>query len=160
MESDKMTQPPKPEHIRVSGKFDDVLSKSEKMGLPLWFVTNGELGKDMVYDIFFVNKSDEVLTIVESGGGGFQTIDDDAVMSVGGPKFRYENVLPGEAVKIETYDIVYDSDFLLQLTVTIKSPRLGTIVWREISKGCPTGIILWEDGSLDRSARRVEEAVQ
>lgn len=148
------------EHIRVMGEFDRKFLASKQSGLPVLVVTYGKFSKSTDYNIYFVNHSDEVLTVVESKCGGCQTIDDNTVMPVGGAKYSYKNVLPDEAVKIETYNVIYDSDFLLQLTVSIKSPRLGTITWSSLTKNkIPGGVILWEDGTMDKMAKRVEEQV-
>ena len=51
-------------------------------------------------ELYFVNYSDEVLDFVSSGSGGSQTIGNDSVMTVSGPKYVYESVKVNEAVKV------------------------------------------------------------
>jgi hypothetical protein len=97
-------------------------------------------------DVYFVNNSGETLDSVSSGSCGMQTVDDD-VVSVGGPACSYENVKPGEAVKVESYHAVLDSDFLMQLDVGVSSPSKGRVAYRCWAKGGVTSVVLlWDDG--------------
>jgi len=102
-------------------------------------------------ELYFVNFSDEVLDTVSSGSAGLQTVGDDEVMPVGGPGYCYELVLPNEAVKVEHYDAYYDSDFLLQLILLVKSPSRGILEFRSMGKGqVDVGVLLWDTGEFER----------
>jgi len=82
------------------------------------------------------------------------TIDDD-VAPVTGAEFVYHDVAPDEAVKVESYHEVYDSDFLLQLRITIKTASNGLIFWSKIYKNkFPCEVILWDDGSFGKNVQR------
>ena len=75
-----------------------------------------------------------------------QTLDDEA-LSVGGPAFSYEDVKPGEAVKVDSYDPILDSDFLMQLDVVVSSPSKGRVAYRCWAKGgFASVVLLWDDG--------------
>jgi len=140
-------------HKRVSNKFEWV--PPEKRGsrfpgplpprkpetrIPLFYVTrDGD-------DVFFVNNSTETLISVSTNSGGLQTLDDES-MPVGGPAYSYKDVKPREAVKVENYDPIYDSDYLLQLEVEIVSITHGVKLFRAIEKGgVRQTVLLWDTG--------------
>ena len=82
--------------------------------------------------IYFVNNSKEILTRVRSDSYGF--IDDSLVGN--NPCFSYENVLVNEAVLVEQYDMVADSDFVLGFKLYIESSSLGNLcITPKASKG-------------------------
>lgn len=78
--------------------------------------------------IFFVNNTEEVLERVTAGTGGCQTIDDE-ITSFGGssPQYSYEIVMPDEAIQVESYHIIFDSDYLLQLNIEVQSAIVITL---------------------------------
>ena len=138
---------------RISNKFEWV--PPEKRGshfpgplpyrkpetrIPLFYVTrDGD-------DVYFVNNSTETLNSVTSNSGGLQTLDDES-MPVGGPTYSYKDVKPREAVKVENYDPIYDSDYLLQLEVEISSISQGFKIFRVIEKGgVRQTVLLWDTG--------------
>ena len=93
-----------------------------------------------------MNNTDEILDSVTAGSGGFQTLDDD-IITVGGPKYSYEAVKPNEAVQVESYHSFYDSDYVLQLIVEIKSKRWGTKEFSTTAKGgFSREVLLWDNG--------------
>jgi hypothetical protein len=97
-------------------------------------------------DVYFINNSSETLDSVSVDSCGMQTLDDE-VMSVGGPACSYEDVKPGEAVKVESYDPVLDSDFMMQLDVAVSSPSKGKMKFRCWAKGgFSSEVLLWDDG--------------
>ena len=99
-------------------------------------------------DVYFVNESDEILDEVSSEGWGFVGVSS----TVNNPQFTYENVLPGEAVKIDTFNIQTDSDFVLGTTIYVTSKNLGKVKFKPKSgKGrIPEQPLLWEDESIPR----------
>jgi len=102
-------------------------------------------------ELYFVNFSDEVLDMVSSSSAGFQTLGDDEVVSVDGPDYCYELVLPNEAVKVEQYDVYNDSDFMLQLKLSVKSPSRGILEFSSMGKGqVDVGVLLWDTGEFER----------
>ncbi len=131
-------------------------------------------------DVFFVNNSGETLDSVSADSCGMQTLDDE-VMSVGGTACSYEGVKPGEAVKVERYDTVLDSDFVMQLDVAVSSKverydtvldsdfvmqldvavsssSKGRVTYRCWSKGGVTSKVLqWDDGRIGSGVSLVRE---
>jgi hypothetical protein len=61
------------------------------------------------------------------------------------------DVKPGEAVKVENYDPIYDSDYLLQLEVEIASITQGVKIFRVIEKGgVGKAVLLWDTGEAGK----------
>jgi len=78
-------------------------------------------GQEYENDVWFVNNSDETLDYVRPSSGGFATSDDDVIpMIQSRDTVEYRDVEPGEAVKIDAYHIVYDSDFAISFGVDVK----------------------------------------
>ena len=130
-----------PEHKRVMHEFTWTGSKIKK---PIFYLIRyGE-------ELYFVNDSTETLNSVSTSTGGCQTLDDgDEVMAVSSkkPLYLYENVKPGEAVKVEHYDPYWDCDFLLQIEVNLSSPSHGNKIFRVLGKGgVDSTVLLWDTG--------------
>lgn len=80
-------------------------------------------GKAVVY---FVNNSEETLDRVSPASGGFTTADDEAIlMTQSGHAPGFKNVEPGEAVAIDTYDPIFDGDFVISWGAYVSSPSIG-----------------------------------
>lgn len=110
----------------------------------LWMTRDGG-------DLFLINTTGEVLKLVTSRTGGFQTFDEDVATIQNNFTYSYENVLPEEAVKIEEYDDYYDLDYVLQTTITIESKNLGCIELRTPAQkgGSKEMVLLWDNGETD-----------
>ena len=148
-------------HKRLSDKFD-WLPPEKRPGRipgpppprkpetrkPLYFLVpdNNEL--------YFVNYSDDILTAVSITAGGMYTVDDDCdeLVPVGGPAYTYDKVQPKEAVKIEQYDPIADSDYIMQVTITVSHPSLGEKVFRAGGKGGVSKemVLLWDNGDVGK----------
>jgi hypothetical protein len=130
-----------PEHKRFMHEFKWTRSEMNK---PVFYLIRyGE-------ELYFVNDSTETLNSVSTSTGGCQTLDDgDEVMPVSSkkPLYLYEDVKPGEAVKVEHYDPYWDCDFLLQIEVEISSPVHGDKIFRVLGKGgVASTVLLWDNG--------------
>jgi hypothetical protein len=104
-------------------------------------------------EIYFVNDSDEILTSVSTESSGFFSVDDETTVGTEkNPGYSYADVLPSEAVKVEEYDKILDSDFVLGLDVYVESKRFGKIHIRAKSHkgGVLSQPLMWEDGSFPR----------
>jgi hypothetical protein len=103
-------------------------------------------------DVYFVNHCTETLNNVASDSGGLLYIDEEeGDIIVGGPKYSYKNVMPGEAVKVENYHPMFDSDFILQLEVEVSSPAIGVKKFRVIEKGgVKETVLLWDTGEAGK----------
>ena len=113
--------------------------------------TKGSEQKGTMQELYFLNCSDETLDWVSSCAGGFQTCDDD-VATADSNGYQYENVEPGEAVLIDYYDMIYDSDYLLQPQVMLSSPKLGQVKFLASPEkgGYKDAVLLWDTGEPHR----------
>lgn len=98
--------------------------------------------------LYFVNDSNETLKTVCSDSFGFildATIENN-------PKFNYNEVKPGESVKVEEYDGYYDLDYVLGFNIYIESVSLGKIVIIPPFKkgGVISQPLLYKDGSIPK----------
>lgn len=101
--------------------FPEALKSKEHI-----FYIFSESGDQLEHDVWFVNNSDEVLSEVRGTSGGFETADDEVANRA--PSIAaYNDVRPGEAVVIDMYHEIYDSDFVMQIGVEIVSPALGKL---------------------------------
>ena len=93
----------------------------------IFWVTS--VSKDIGRDLFFVNDSNETLDFVKAEDGGFITCDDEVVntWTEEGKGYRYTDVLPKEAVKVAEFDDYYDLDYVLSVSITIKSASRGVL---------------------------------
>ncbi len=98
-------------------------------------------------ELFFVNSSTETLAMVSTSAGGFETCDDDVVTISNGEGYTYKNVNPDEAVKIESFCPVSDSDSVFQISIHIESGILGKMeITSPMEKGKVSGqVLVWDD---------------
>lgn len=154
-----------PKNIRVMDKFTWVPHQDQpkhpaiptphrkpELRKPLYML-DYDSGSDVwLKDLYFVNFSEEVLDFVSTGSAGFQTVGDDEVMPVGGPDHSYESVQPNEAVMVEQYHIMDDSDYMMSLTLNVKSPSRGVMEFSTMGKGSvDAGVVLWDTGEAGKS---------
>ena len=102
-------------------------------------------------DLFFINNSSESLEFVTTETGGFQTCDDE-VLTIESSGYRYENVLPGEAVKIEEFDDYYDLDYVFQIELCLKSKSEGVCIFKSPPHKGSIGetVLLWDSGETGK----------
>ena len=125
------------EHKRLLNEFK--WERPEKKEPIFYVIRSGE-------ELYFVNDSTNTLSSVSTCTGGCQTLDDEVMpVSSPDPLYLYENVKPGEAVKVEHYDPYWDSDFLLQLEVRVSSPSHGDKIFRVVGKGGVDSTVVWWD---------------
>lgn len=107
----------------------------------LWLARNGN-------ELYFVNSSDETIDLILADTGGFQTVDDDVMTISSDSAYEYQNVLPGDAVKVEEFDGFYDLDFVLQVVIKLKSKKFGSIEIITPAKKGGIGeiVLLWDTG--------------
>lgn len=143
------------EHKRMENNFKwhNQFYASEKPELrkPILWVSSSSVAEGRGREVFFVNTSGETLDYVIAGGGGFTT-SDCGVIPVSSKGYKYENVKHNEAVKVEEYDDYYDLDFVMQIGLEVKSPKLGKLkILSPSAKGGISGIILlWDNGDAGR----------
>ncbi len=100
----------------------------------------------MKSDVFLINDSGEILEVVFPDSAGLFIFDDELLPVSSKNKVIYKNVQPGEAVKIEEYDLFYDTDSILGLTVRVKSSKLGDMELSTYGSkgGIRGGVLLWD----------------
>lgn len=139
----------KPKHPAIPTPY-----RKPELRRPLYFLrydTESCNRDPLLRDLYFVNFSEEVLDTVTSASGGFQTVGSDEVMSVGGPDYFYKNVQQNEAVLIEQHHMMYDSDYLLQIDILVKSPTKGLMKFSCIGKGkIDEVVLLWDTSETDK----------
>lgn len=106
--------------------------KKNNLGLPLpprkpelrtpiyWLSSRGN-------ELYFVNASHLVIEKLSSTATGWFTVDDEAMTTVESVQYEYFNVLPNEAVLIESFDEMLDSDFNFQLSLHLDTTQYGHI---------------------------------
>ncbi|MHA7834145.1 MAG: hypothetical protein ACX94A_06665 [Algiphilus sp.] len=102
---------------------------------------------------YLVNDSGEALPCVVVDTGGFETTEAGMVSSEG-QGVRYEDVQPGEAVKIDIFDPMEDGVVLVD--VRIESPTWGCLDVRLVRKGNTQSrdlVVLWDTGEAGRHAQ-------
>ena len=119
--------------------------KPETRNPIFWLARDGK-------ELYLVNNSKETLEFVIANTGGFETTDDDVMTVTSEEQYKYVNVNPGDAVKVEEFDDFYDLDFSLQVYLKIKSPRLGCIKIASPPKkgGVGETVLLWDTGETGK----------
>ena len=117
----------------------------------LWLARKGN-------ELYFVNSTDETIDLILADTGGYQTLDDDVMIISSDGAYEYQNVLPGDAVKVEEFDGFYDLDFVLQVGIKLKSKKLGSIEILTPAKkgGVGETILLWDTGEWTCSYKPCE----
>lgn len=131
-----------PPHARMSRFGGPVSPRPAETRRPeLWLARDGN-------ELYLVNERDETLSRVVVDKGGFQTVDDDVLTVSSASLLTYENVQPGEAVKVDEYDGFYDLDYVLYVHLEIESPLLGRIAITSPGEKGGVGevVLLWNSG--------------
>lgn len=132
-----------PLHLR-NGGFPP---RKPDMRIPIfWLTQSGN-------ELFFVNDSDETLDLVTTQSGGFQTCDDAVIGISSDEGYRYSDVKPHEAVKVEEYDDFYDTDFILQVSIFVQSKTKGNFLMKTLPQKGGVGelALLWDTGETGKN---------
>ncbi|NBW41869.1 hypothetical protein EBR25_12845 [bacterium] len=117
--------------------------------IPILWISPRSSDDKFITDYVLINHTGESLELVTIDIGGFATVDDDpeVVMNLSESERTYTDVEPDVAVLIAQYDEMYDSDFVLQLNVSIVSKSLGKLSFALSKKGgFGTVPLLYADG--------------
>lgn len=121
--------------------------KKAKEEPPLLYLASTGSENIIVSELYLVNNSEEMLSHVSSDIGGFVSTDDD-VLTVSGSLIEYQEVAPQEAVLLDYYHQMYDSDYTLALYINVESPTLEKKTFCLTAKGGFGGeLLLKADGS-------------
>lgn len=143
------------EHKRIENIFNWVPmdKRKDKLGLPLP-PRKPELRKPLFWlnrddnELYFINDSEETLDNVSTTTYG-HTCDLDMVLFLEGDGcLSYDHVKPQEAVKIEEFHPMWDSDFVLQVEIRLQSKKQGCFKITPPSKRGGIGeiVLLWDTG--------------
>lgn len=108
-----------------SNRLKDYFTPSRRFSnkLPAIYLDSVRTTDDLHHiEIFLVNASDQTLEFVASPKP-LLFISSLAVCHVEDDILHYEDVVPGEAVKVAEFDEIFDSDFLHQLTLIWQQPE-------------------------------------
>ena len=99
-------------------------------------------------ELFFVNESKEELDSVSSSSHGMNANYDELISCPDGAAVTYDCVEPGDAVKIEEFDQMLDSEWIAQVSITLKSAQHGHIEIRLPWErgGVGSMVLLWDTG--------------
>ncbi|NOU60587.1 hypothetical protein [Marinifilum caeruleilacunae] len=103
-------------------------------------------------EVFFINNGKESLKeVISSKVGNWPVKEEDR-------KFSYENVLPGELVKIDDFDPIYDYNELIQQDVCLELENGDRMKFYCTSYGScvPQTILLWDDQELGKGVNRIQ----
>lgn len=102
-------------------------------------------------EVYFVNNSHEILDYVRTEVAGVQTCDDE-IFTISDTDYSYQNVKPNDAVKIDEFDEINDSDYLLQISLVIKSKKHGEVHMRTspVKGGFCESVLLWDSGEIGK----------
>ena len=111
----------------------------------LWLARSGD-------ELYLVNSSEDILDFVLASSVGFQTLDNSVMTISDNQGYKYLNVKPNVAVKIEEYDGFYDLDYVLGIYIKVKSKFFGCM---EISPSPEKGgleetVLLWDNGECGK----------
>jgi hypothetical protein len=115
--------------VKNKFKWTPMEDRVDKLGLPLP-PRKPEIGRPVLWiaiepqgnfvkDIYLVNETGGILENVIASIGGLQSYDDD-VFGISGSEIKYKNIENGDAVKIDEYDEMADSDSVLQIYLKVK----------------------------------------
>lgn len=105
-------------------------------------------------ELYFINVSGETLKKVKSDVGGFS---DNTTREL--ENLIYENVKNDEAVKINEFHIIYDSDFIKQLEITIITDGIIEKKYRCVVGKSDSNkfiIIEWNNGDLEKGVDHID----
>ena len=119
--------------------------KPEKRILEYWLIRDEN-------DLYFVNNTDESIKSVSSSTHGFET-EDDEIFTTRKKGHVYDNVEPQEAVKLEEFDPIADSDFVLQVDIRVQLKKGACLkIMSPADKGGMTGdaVLQWDTGEAGK----------
>lgn len=116
--------------------------RKPEIGRPLLWIAIDPLD-GYIKDVYLVNETGKTLENVIVTTGGMQVFDDD-VHDLTESSNEYKNVETGDAIKVDSYDEMSDSDSMLQLHLVVqidgKQIKLRSLVAKG---GFKEEVLLW-----------------
>lgn len=109
-------------------------------------------------DLYFINESEKTLPLVVGSSGGWVS-GGGAEGGVYGNNLSYCDVLPKEAIKIDSYCRIADSDFYLCADVIITQADGSLLHYQTnpVRGGIPETILRWNTGETGKNARLFDQ---
>jgi hypothetical protein len=101
-------------------------------GTPKLFISTTYKGWNSA--VYLVNNTPYPLISASVSVGGFCSADDD-VLTVSGQTRTYKEVKPKEAVLLDEYHLMYDSDYVLQVDIEVEFKGNNIEHFRIVRKG-------------------------
>lgn len=138
-----------PKHLRHSGFGPPLPPRKPDYRTPLLWLRRQDS------ELYLINHTDETLDSVRAYSGGFATADDAAIPVGSADDYAYAHVQPGDAVKVDEYDMIFDSDFVLAVYIEIRSAKLGELKLASPAEkgGVNEAVLLWESDLLKENSK-------
>ncbi|OOY33818.1 hypothetical protein BOV88_13285 [Solemya velum gill symbiont] len=116
-----------------------------------WLMPDGD-------DLFFVNATNLVLDEVSATTGGYSTDYDPPEPFTTGEGYKYIEVMPNEAVKIDHINLALESDAVIQDEIIVKTHNQETLVFRVYidKKGSREIVLLWDNLDVGKDVRLID----
>lgn len=136
-----------PVHQRKS-KFGGLVAprKDELRSPVLWLARHDN-------ELYLVNHTNQIFDQVLVATGGFQTLDNNVMPISGHNMLTYKKVKPDDAILLDTFDGIYDLDYLFQVSMIIQSDKFGCFEIRSpTEKGeIQETVLLWNTGEIGKN---------
>jgi len=100
--------------------------------------------------VYFVNDSSEIIKYVKPTSFGYFSTDDGTTTLINNNNRIYQNVLPKEAVLVDKFHLVYDSDSQIGLSIELDSQLTGSVLLSTpTSRGTIEEIILYSQDQFN-----------
>lgn len=111
----------------------------------IWTFGTTDADDDFLTHVWLHNGTEDVLERVTVGNGAFATVDGESC-SGSSTAVVYHDVAPGEAVRLDTQHVIYDSDYVIGIEILIERMGKSPITLRTRSgKGGSVGDVLLRD---------------
>jgi hypothetical protein len=121
-------------------------SKHDSQSNPLLWLKIVQ-GVDHDCQVYFVNDASEIVTAIIPHSFGYISYDETTSPLLNNNQRTFSDVLQNEAVLIDTFHLIYDSDSYIGLSIEINSPLTGhVIITTPTSKGKIEEQYIFSDG--------------
>jgi hypothetical protein len=121
-------------------------SKPDSQSNPLLWLKIVE-GDNHECQVYFVNDASEIVTAIIPHSFGYISYDETTSPLLNNNQRTFSDVLQNEAVLIDTFHLIYDSDSYIGLSIEINSPLTGhVIITTPTSKGKIEEQSIFSDG--------------
>jgi hypothetical protein len=102
-------------------------SKTDSQSNPLLWLKIVR-GDDHDCQVYFVNDSSEIVTAIIPHSFGYISYDETTSPLLNNNQRTFSDLLPNEAVLVDSFHLIYDSDSYIGLSIEINSPLTGHVI--------------------------------